>query len=372
MRKHWLDNLRWVTVVAVLIYHVFYYYNNKGVAGGIGGFGLTQPQDALLYILYPWFMMLLFIVAGISARYALQKQSIQLFLRSRTLKLLIPSTIGVLVLQWIVGYYNILTAEYVQQIEIFANLPEPIRVPMTYFISCTMGSGPLWFIQDLWLFSLLIALLRHLDKGDILWAKCKNVGKVGILLAGVLIWLGSKTMISNPSPESYIGILNVYKPLAYLVPFLMGYYLFSHDEIMEHIVAMRKPLAMIAILSGAGLLFTTFGSDYSAPDYSGSILNNLYAYTAILALMGIFKSHYDATNRFADYMTRSSFGIYVVHYIIVVVLGYTLKSATSLPPVAIYAILLLSVVVGSPLLYEILRRIPIVRWCIFGIRHPRG
>lgn len=33
MRKHWIDNLRWVTVLLVLLYHVVYYYNNKGVLG---------------------------------------------------------------------------------------------------------------------------------------------------------------------------------------------------------------------------------------------------------------------------------------------------------------------------------------------------
>ena len=39
MRKHWIDNLRWITVLLVLLYHVIYFYNNKGVFGGIGGFG---------------------------------------------------------------------------------------------------------------------------------------------------------------------------------------------------------------------------------------------------------------------------------------------------------------------------------------------
>ena len=39
LRKLWIDNLRWVTVLLVLLYHVIYFYNNKGVFGGIGGFG---------------------------------------------------------------------------------------------------------------------------------------------------------------------------------------------------------------------------------------------------------------------------------------------------------------------------------------------
>ena len=33
MRKHWLDNLHWVTVLRVLFYHVIYFFNNKGVSG---------------------------------------------------------------------------------------------------------------------------------------------------------------------------------------------------------------------------------------------------------------------------------------------------------------------------------------------------
>ena len=49
MRKHWIDNLRWVTVLLVLLYHVIYFYNNKGVFGGIGGFGDgPQYQDIVM------------------------------------------------------------------------------------------------------------------------------------------------------------------------------------------------------------------------------------------------------------------------------------------------------------------------------------
>ena len=36
MRKHYLDHVRWATVVTVVIYHVFYMYNAEGVAGGLG------------------------------------------------------------------------------------------------------------------------------------------------------------------------------------------------------------------------------------------------------------------------------------------------------------------------------------------------
>ena len=110
MRKNWIDNLRWFTVLLVMLYHVFYFYNNKGVFGGVGGFDpdpMKQPQDIVMYILYPWFMMLLFLLAGISARYSLENRSAKEFCKSRTLKLLVPSTIGLLVFQWTAGYFNV-------------------------------------------------------------------------------------------------------------------------------------------------------------------------------------------------------------------------------------------------------------------------
>ena len=161
MRKHWLDNLRWVTVLLVLLYHVVYFYNNKGVFGGIGGFGpypeYPQYQDVVMYILYPWFMPLLFLLAGVSARYALEKHSGKEWFKARTRKLLVPATIGLFVFHWMVGYFNTAVAS---QAGTFDGMPSVAR----YFMWAVSGTGPLWFIQDLWLFSLLLLLVRKVSR----------------------------------------------------------------------------------------------------------------------------------------------------------------------------------------------------------------
>ncbi len=377
MRRHWIDNLRWVTVVSVLIYHVIYYYNNKGVYGGIGGFGGSQPQDVVMYILYPWFMMLLFLVAGISSHYALERQSLKEFVRARTLKLLVPSTIGLFVFQWITGYYNTLTAEYVNQIAIFPALPEAISLPVNYLISCMSGIGPLWFIQDLWLFSMLLVLLRKFDKEDKLRQRCANISHWGILLLGVLVWLGAQTLIAEPDVNSYSsavpdGLYNLYKPFSYVVLFLLGYYVFSNDSVLDKVVSMLKPMMIVAVVSGVWLIATTYGENNSSAEYMVTVKNNLYAYSMILALVGLFRSRFDFTSRFASYMSRASFGLYIVHYSLVASVGYALKVHTTLPPIAIYTILFVAVLAGSPLLYEVLRRIPFVRWCTFGEKQKRA
>jgi PAS domain-containing protein len=149
-----MDNLRWVTVLLVLLYHVVYFYNNKGVFGGIGGFGDgPQYQDVVMYILYPWFMPLLFLLAGVSARYALENYPAREWFRARTRKLLVPSTIGLFVFHWMTGYFN--TAVAAKQ-STLAGIPGVAK----YIAMAISGTGPLWFIQDLWLFSLLLLLVR--------------------------------------------------------------------------------------------------------------------------------------------------------------------------------------------------------------------
>ncbi len=360
MRRHWLDNLRWVTVLLVLLYHVIYFFNNKGVFGGIGGFGDgPQYQDVVMYILYPWFMPLLFLLAGISARYALEKHSAKEWFRARTRKLLVPGTVGLFVFHWMVGYFNAVAA---QGEGVFGKVPAVGR----YFIMAFSGTGPLWFIQVLWLLCLVLLLVRALDRKDRFWNWCGKANIVWIVLLGVLFWAGEQTLVKNPRPESADGLLNLYKPLFYLVPFLLGYFVFSHDEVQEKVEKAWIPLMACAVTTGGVLIGTTFGQDNTSPEYLGSPLNCIYGWLACLAMVGWFKARFDRTGKFAAYMTRSSYGIYIVHYLVVASLGYMMKTYTQLPPWSIYLILAVAVFTLSPLLYEIIRRIPVVRWCVLG------
>ena len=260
MRKHWIDNLRWVTVLLVLLYHVFYFYNNKGVIGGIGGFGDgPQYQDIIMYVLYPWFMPLLFILAGASARYALERHSPKEWFKARTRKLLVPSTIGLFFLGALIGWYNAKAAPA----DVLAGLPLAVK----YFIWVISGTGPLWFIQDLWLFSLLLLIVRRCDAKNKLYDLCGRMGIFPLVIIGVLFWLGHQTLVVNPDPQSAQGLFNLYKPLFYMIPFLMGYFIFAHDRVQEMLGKVWIPLMACAGVAGVILIFTTFGQDNTLPQY---------------------------------------------------------------------------------------------------------
>lgn len=49
-RKLYLDNIRWMTVVLVVIYHVVYMFNGVQPFGVIGPFREHQLQDCFQYI----------------------------------------------------------------------------------------------------------------------------------------------------------------------------------------------------------------------------------------------------------------------------------------------------------------------------------
>ena len=135
MRKLYIDNIRWITVVLVVLYHVIYMFNGIETFGVIGPFSDVQYQDAFQYIVYPWFMLLLFVISGMSARYELEHRSEKEFIKKRTGKLLVPSTLGLLVFWWILGYYNLLIGGGLEQM---AAVPKPV----IFIIMAVSGIGP--------------------------------------------------------------------------------------------------------------------------------------------------------------------------------------------------------------------------------------
>ena len=48
MRKLYIDNIRWITVVLVVLYHVIYMFNGIETFGVIGPFSDVQYQDVVV------------------------------------------------------------------------------------------------------------------------------------------------------------------------------------------------------------------------------------------------------------------------------------------------------------------------------------
>ena len=360
-RYYFLDNLRWATVLLVVFYHVFYNYNSLGVFGAIGGFADHQWQDIFCTLLNPWFMTLLFVVAGASSRYALQRRTPTEFRRERTRKLLVPSTIGLVVFGGVLGWLNMTIAG--------AQIPENIPPFVKWLIAVASGTGPLWFIQDLFGFSLLLLLVRKVvdaNKVDRWLTRLPQWG-LGLVMVGfgVLLYVASQSQIDNPTAAQ--GLVNLYRPVFYLVGFLCGYYIFSSERLHSYLAERAEVLIVAAVVSAVAFCTEFYGKDYTSPLAVQSLWCNLYCWATTLAMFGAFRRWANTTSPVADYMSRSSFGIYIVHMTVCTAACWWLKTC-GLPLWATYTAALALTFAGSFVLWEILHRIPLLRWCIFGIK----
>ena len=354
MRRHYLDNIRWMTVVTVVIYHVIYIYNAvMPPYRRIGAFAETQAQDALLYILYPWFMILLFIVAGISSRCYLETHSSRDFVRTRTRKLLVPSTIGLLLFGWIQGWLNMTLANG------FDGIPDTMPRVAVFAITVASGTSVLWFIQMLWLFSMLLALVRKFEKGE-LYGLCGKANVFVLVLLGVPLYF-SGLILNTP-------VVAMYRFGIYAFSFFLGYFVFAHEKLIDRLGKIDILLGVAALLSGALYLYLHYGDEYAVMPTVNSVSAVAYAWLASLAILALMKRRYNRESAFTRFMTKRSFGLYVFHYFSLTFAAWMLELYASFSAVPTYAIAAFASFFGAFLLYETVVRIPFVRWCLLGIK----
>ena len=352
-RKHYLDNIRWVTLCIVILYHVFYIFNSSGVISNIGVTGIKQ-LDVFCVFIYPWIMCLLFVVSGVSAKYSLTKKTHKEFIKDRTKRILIPSLVGIFVYGWISGW---ITNYYT---DIFAGNGNMIPTPIKYVIWSLIGIGPLWYAHVLYLAYLLIILIRKFDKKQ----KIDNLfNKINlpILFSLVIIVWGSSFILNMP-------YITVYRFGIYLLMFLFGYYIFSNDTIINKLEKISIPLGIITLIIGIIFSILNYGKDFSSNIFLTNILTNIYLWFTILSFFGIFKKYFNFNNKFTNYMNKNNFNFYVLHYTIELIIAFVLVEHIKLNTFIFnYILLLLGTIIILPIITQILISIPIVNKLVLGI-----
>lgn len=366
MRKTYLDNIRWITVVLVVIYHVMFMFNGVVTFSVIGPFSDNQPQDVYQYIVYPWFMLLLFVVSGMSARFELEKKDAKTFIKDRTRKLLVPSTIGLLVFGWVLGYYSMILAGSLEQM---MAVPKPIF----FLIMAVSGTGVLWYIQLLWVFSLLLILVRKIEK-DRLYNLCEKVN-VPILIAFTVLIYGAAQILNTP-------VIIVYRFGIYGLGFFIGYFVLSHDLVMEKVEKSWILLTALAIVSGIAFVIMYWQQSYADHVVLDTLMCNIYAWLGTLGVMAFMKKWGGFENSLSRWMCKKSWGLYVFHYLPLSISSlylcglksdrapfytYLCNTVPGVATLVIYIIVAISTFAGAILLYEVISRIPFVRWCVLGI-----
>lgn len=97
MRKDFIDNVRILCIMLLFPYHTCMIYNNWGEIFYVTGVPYNMPSY-FVSIVHPWWMTLLFTIAGISSFYAFKRRTMKEYAKERVEKLLIPLIVGVVVI----------------------------------------------------------------------------------------------------------------------------------------------------------------------------------------------------------------------------------------------------------------------------------
>lgn len=356
MRKHYLDNIRWGTILLVVLYHVLYMFNGAVTDGVIGPVTDFHGQDVLQYILYPWFMVILFIISGMCSRYYLEHHSVREFFRARTRKLLVPSTIGLFVLGWLQGYFN-MTISGAYEI-----IPDTIPVFVLYPIMVISGTGVLWTLQVMWICVCVLVLIRWIEKNRLL-KLCEGANIGIVLLLGIPVW-GAAQILNTP-------VIAVYRFGIYIISYLIGYYIFSYEHVINQLARYSIPLLIAADVLGIAYVYFYYGENYAVAPAVNAPLAIAYGWMMCLAIIGSVKRWGDRTGAFASFMTKRSFGLYVFHYLALSAAAYGLVTCLHMTGAGVYLLSAMAAYGGGLLLYEGISRIPVIRWCVLGIRKEK-
>ncbi len=362
MRKFYLDNVRWIIVLSVLPFHVFFVSNSAGIYGAMPGMDNIKIMDLIALGLFnPWIMPLIFLISGVTAKYSLQKRSHKQFFKDRVDRLLVPGTLGLFVYQWISSLITV----YATNPATLQDNTGFIGTFVNYIIFSVSSFVPLWVMQVLFVCCCILLLIRKIDKNDKIYKFCGKINFLGLVLLFLIIWVAAQ--ILNITIEEHA--LFMYTLGTDLAAFLFGYYIFSQEKVQKILENKSILLSCIAVISTVVMATYLIVKRGTVPQntYSQNFLVIWYTWVVILAIMGFAKKHLNKETAFTKYMSKISYGLLIVHYPILLFLSIVIPPL-GLPVLINHLLIIVLEIALSFVVYQLLSRIPVVRYCVFGYR----
>lgn len=349
MRKHYIDNLRNMTILLLFPVHTFMIWNDFG-----SRFYIWQGENRLLSTLIvsvnPWFMPLLFVIAGMSARYALEKRSGKDYVVQRVHKLLIPFLSGMILL---VPFQSLFARKFFYGYE--GGLPEHWKYFFTHLTDFSgydgaFTPGQLWFILFLFIISMLSLPVFRLIPYRKAAQRVEKLPALGLVLLFVPVWL-----------MYYLGNFGGFSLGKNLALFLAGYYFLSHDAVLDRL---ERNIRWLAALWAVSTVFSVVL--YYRFSYYGDLWVNFIGWISILVLLVSGRKYLDKRTGFTAYFNRASYPLYILHQSILVALAYYVVGICDILWMQVFCICLGSFVL-TVAAYHLIRRVPVVRKLV-GIR----
>lgn len=361
-RFEFLDWLRVIAIFVLLFFHTgmlfvgwgWHVQNSETIAA------LEWPMD----IAHRLRMPLLFVVSGAGVWLALRRRTGAQLVFDRTLRLLIPLIVGMLLIvppqiyferlfsgQWEGGYLAFLVSR------VFRFEPYP---------DGDFSWHHLWFIAYLYVYVVVMLPL-------LLWwhRRGPHLRPGAWLYALALPLCVNEAALRHVFPETHNLVRDWYVFNHYLLLTLYGFLLASIDGAWDWLAARCRRL-MAGSAAYLLVLVALFENGIIAHGSSAdAFAANVFTWVCVLAFLGLGRRYLSFENGLLRWARDASYPVYILHQTIIVCAGYFVIQQPWAPWTK-YGLVLAVTIAGSVMFYEIcVRRWAVTRF-VFGMKaHPR-
>jgi hypothetical protein len=392
-RRHELDLLRGLVVLGLIPYHTATYF----LTGGWAPLHFTPSPVVKVLMNFGALvaMPLMFLVAGMGVCYSLRKRTPGAFLVNRLQRLVLPWTLGHLVLLPIVQFYvfrfsPLFDETFTQFYPTFFDVT--LKVGFPPFLSGPRYSAHhLWFLKDLLIYTLVLLPL-------FLWLGSRSGQRFITWLVGMCVRPWTIFLLALPLAgiEAGLGTQGDWNRFSYIILLLYGYLLVADRRFGEAFQRVWKVglLVGLVLFSTVGVAAITFfaqeGIDFQSDPGLLSVLIRLLkgvvGWSLLIGIIGLgesigsrMKQEGEANQhaqealvmdrrptlveRTARYLSRATLPIYTLHLVFVIVIGFYVGQWTSNVVVRFLVTTVVSILCTLAA-YDIVRRMAFLRFLL--------
>jgi len=372
-RLLYIDNLRTVIITMVILVHLAVTYGGEGSWYYKEGRADTLTSAVLTVhnaTSQSFFMGLLFLLSAYFTVASCDRKGPGPFLRDRLLRLGIP----LLFFEFLIQPFLACSLAQAGVIDLGGSRGEYFR---WYYTSFHIGSGPLWFVEVLLIFSVLYVAWRLCHKR--VPAAYRDLGPLpsaaGILLFALLLGILSfATRLWFPVNWAF-GPLNLQLAffVQYIAMFIVGVTAYRRDWLPRLPITMAVPclvLAGLLVVVALPLLFGLGGAlDGQSWRYLGgwhwqafayAMWEQLLAVAMTVGLIVLFRERFNRQGPLAQAAAASSYTVYIIHAPIIILFALATRGL-DLYPLLKFAIAALVTIPITFAVANLLRQLPLAR-----------
>jgi len=375
-RRYDIDALRVLAFSILILYHIGMFY----VADW--GFHIKSAYE-YNWVKFPmllvnqWRMPLLFLVSGIASSFLISKFNAIGFIKSRSLRLLIPFIVGVILIVPPQAYIQALANG-----SILANYGE-----MSYFgflvhyfsfqvwpVGAFDGSeygftwNHLWFIPYLFAYTLVLVPVAMLLRFSTLEAKFEKIGAVSLILVPVLIQIIWQLTFDDEKQISHAFIDDWYAHAMYSTFFLLGYLISDKAGVWKIIINLRWISLLGAIFCFCALLlFWLKFNQQQWQDHLEGIVATFNQWLWLLAALAWSAKLLNHPQSWLSYANNCVYPWYILHQTLIITAGYFLAKFSLGGPLEFVLVLIATIVGCWAITEHVIRRQKLLKF-LFGMK----